>query len=93
LQFFQDGFIDVVEYVTVTGFVEVNFVDFVDHLPEQGSVFHVIVGILKYGAHDFSLVVLGYIHFFECRKEFVVDKKHQRFTRQSFRIGGPGLPF
>lgn len=44
--------------------VEVDFVDFVDYLLEEGVVFYVVVGVFEDGVYDFGLWAEVMVEFF-----------------------------
>ena len=52
----------------IAGTVKINLVDLIDHLTEESSVFHVVVGVLKYGSDDLCLGAEGDVEVFEGRE-------------------------
>ena len=52
LQVFQYLFINRAEGVAISGAVEVDLVDLVNHLPHQRAGFHVVIGILEHIADN-----------------------------------------
>ena len=91
LQLPQDGFVDLPEGVAFLIIAKVDGVDLVDHLPQQHAVLHILVCVLKGGAHDglfdgrirrdldagdrFALVFC--VAALQHRKQHVVDKVQQ----------------
>ena len=58
LQVLQELFVDIPERVAIVAGIEVDAIDLVHHLPHQGAVFHVVVGILKRRADQRRQLVL-----------------------------------
>ncbi len=92
LQFLEDGLVEVIEEVAVFAAVEVDLIDFVDHLPEEGAVLHVVVGVLEDGAYDFGLGAEVAVEFLQGGEEFVVDEVHEGIAGEAFVVFGPVLP-
>lgn len=59
LQVPEDGFIHVAEHVPVFGDIEVDLVELVQHLADDGAVFHVVVGPLEDLPDDEGPLVAG----------------------------------
>ena len=92
LKIFQQLFVDVAEHVTVVGGVEVDGVDLVDHLPHQGAILHVVVGILKGGTDEPGNPVAAGGQILELEQQGVVDESEQPIAGDAFIIRGPGRP-
>ena len=47
LQITQQSFVDIAKQMTVFGYIEINFVQLVHYLTDDGSVFHVVVDTVE----------------------------------------------
>jgi hypothetical protein len=95
LQIGKDLFVDVVEQVTVAGFIEVHILfDGVDHLAQQGAGLHVVVGVLEDRADHLAMGrnAGGGGQFLERREEVIVDEVDQLFTGHPLGVLGPVGP-
>ncbi len=91
LQVFEELLVDVVELMTLSLRVEIDLVQLVDHLPEQGAVLHVVVGVFEDRTHHQTLSFSG-SQPLELGKESVVDEVEQRITRDAFIVRCPLPP-
>ncbi len=92
LKILKQLFVDVAEHVAVVGGVEVNAVDFVDDLPHQRAVLHVVVGIVKRHADDAGDLVATAGESLELGQECVVDEVEESVASDAFLVGGPSRP-
>ena len=94
LQVFQNLFINRTERVAIVAVVEIDLVYLVDHLPQQGTGFHVVVGVLEHIADDLCALA----DFADGRKlifedvEQLIHKLDERIAGDAFPIGRPIAP-
>ena len=94
LEVLQNLLVDVAEEVALRGDVEVDAVDLVDHLADQGAGLHVVVGILEDLLDDEAarVVVRPVGEVLERLEEVVVDEVDQFLAGHALGVGGPGAP-
>lgn len=94
LQIFEDLFVNIAEKVAFAGAGEVNFVELVDHLTQQGAVFHVVIGIAeRLPDHKAARVFIdGGGEVFQRREQVIVDEFQQGITGNAFGVCRPGAP-
>ena len=97
LQLAEDGFVDLAESVTFLVRTEVELVNDVEHLTQQHSVLHVLVGIRESGFDDgfFDGSIGRDVQPLESGEEGIVDKIQQGVAGQGFAgkiVGGPVGP-
>jgi len=94
LQVTQELLVQVPELVSVARPVEVDLVDPVDHLPQQGAALHVVVRVLEHPAHHRRRVARAAhdLELLERREERAVDKLQQRVAREALVVGRPRAP-
>ena len=94
LQIFEDLFVNVAEQVALAGAGEVDFVELVDHLTQQGAVFHVVIGIAeRLSDHKAARVLIDRRgEVFQRREQVVVDELQQGITGNAFGVRRPGAP-
>ena len=94
LQIGQDLLVDLAELVAVALFVEVDFAQLVDDLPQQGAGLHVVVGVLEHAAHYTGQrgVLARHGQFFQCFEQVVVDEVEEGLAGDALGIRRPGTP-
>ena len=93
LQVFENLLVDVAEGVPFLAVVDVDFVDFVDDLPHQRAVFHVVVGVVESVAnHGDSRIGSDSGQGFDVFEQAVVDEFEQLIAGESFIVGCPVPP-
>ena len=93
LQVSQQSFVNVAEQVAVFGYVEVDFIEFIHHLTDDGAVFHVVVDAVEDVANKNSaLVASRNVYLFQARNQLVVNEFLQGVARHAFAIGSPVAP-
>ena len=94
MQVVENLFVDVAKMLAFAQVVEVDFVDFVDHLAHQLAGFHVVVGILEHGANHASPVAgaSGHLKSLQGREQVVVNEGEQFLAGDALGIGRPGTP-
>ncbi|MNU82005.1 hypothetical protein D3C71_716830 [compost metagenome] len=94
MQVAQDLLVDVAKQVALATVGKVDLVELVDHLLEQGAVFHVVEGITERLFHHITTGVeidIGRL-VFQAVEQIVVDEIEQGITGQPFAIGRPVAP-
>ena len=94
LQVAQDFFVQVVELVAFGLAVEVDGVQLVDHLAQQMTTLHVVVGVFKHAAHHVAARVALRVgaQALEGGEELLVHKVKQGVAGHAFGIGRPVAP-
>ena len=94
MQIFEDLFVNVAEQVALAGAGEVDFVQLVDHLTQQGAVFHVVIGIAeRLSDHKAARVLVdGGGEVFQRREQVIVDELQQGITGNALGVRRPGAP-
>ncbi|CQH57818.1 Uncharacterised protein [Yersinia enterocolitica] len=94
LQVAKDLFVDIAKQMAFLAAAEVDFIELIDHLTQQGAVFHVVIGITESLLHHKSAWVgierRGQV--FQCREQVVVNKLHQRIAGDAFAVRRPATP-
>ena len=79
--------------MAVFGHVEVNLVQLVHHLTDDGAVFHVVVDAVENVANqDGAFIASRNINFLESGNQLIIDKVLQGIARHAFAIGSPVAP-
>src|SRR3990170_3306193 len=94
LQFFEQMFVKVVESVAVVGSVEVDFIYFVNHLPDKRAGLHIIVAVGKNLADNESARVFGLVkrQVLEPLKKLVIHEFQKPVAGNTFLVGRPIAP-
>ena len=94
LQVAQDLLVNIAKEVALAAVGKVDLVKLVDHLLEQGAVFHVVEGIAERLFHHIATRVeidIGRL-VFQAVEQIVVNEIEQGITGQPFAIGRPVAP-
>ena len=94
MQVAQDLFVDIAKQMTFLAAAEVDFIELVDHLAQQRTVFHVVVGIAeRLFDHKATRVLIDRRgEVFQRREQVVVHKFQQRITGDAFAVRRPATP-
>ena len=94
LEIFQDFLVDLPEQVPVLGLVEIDLVDLVCHLTDQGPVLHVVVRVLEDPAQQDPGAVRSRFRrqFLQRREQVGIDELQERVARDPFGICRPVPP-
>lgn len=94
LQIFEDLFVNVAEQVALAGAGEVDFVELVDHLTQQGAVFHVVIGIAeRLSDHKAARIFIdGGGEVFQRWEQVIVDELQQGIAGDAFGVRRPCAP-
>ena len=94
MQIFEDLFVNVAEQVALAGAGEVDFVQLVDHLTQQGAVFHVVIGIAeRLSDHKAARVFIdGGGEVFQRWEQVVIDELQQGVAGNALGVRRPGAP-
>jgi hypothetical protein len=79
LKVFEKFLVNVAEHVAIIRGIEVDAVDLVDHLPHEGAILHVVVGIFKRHANEAGNLVGTSGKQFELREQCVKSTWVTRF--------------
>src|SRR5664280_198107 len=91
---YEQLLIHVAKVLSLSQVVEIDLVDLVDHLPEQVSRLHVVVGVLEHTPHNATtlLVCSDDREFLQARKQLVVDEVEQSVSGHPLGVCSPRPP-